>query len=417
MRSMRMIAPFSRSGGGARSGSREPRGSEGMMHLRFGAFVAPIHHAGQNPTLALQRDLELVQLLERLGYDEVWFGEHHTAGVELIPAPEIFIAHVAAQTSRIRLGTGAISLPYHNPLWVADRMILLDHLTRGRAMCGVGPGSLPADAHMIGLTMPELRDALEEDLPVLLHLLTDDEPISVKTARYELHEARCQMRPFTHPRFEVAIPGVASPIGPKLAGRYGLGLLSIASSTPQGFEALAGHWGILEEQAAAHGQSADRARWRLTGHMHIAETREQALKDIEYGFMDWFDYYQFSTAHPAFQLQGTTYEERLGFLMEAGAVVVGTPDDAIAELERFWEQTNGGFGCYLHFEHEWVNPVAKRRHHELFAQYVMPHFQGQLTRPLANERWVRAGRDQNLAEAAQGLEQYMAKNAPQPSAT
>jgi limonene 1,2-monooxygenase len=385
------------------------------MHLRFGAFIGPIHPVGQNPTLALQRDVELVQLLETLDYDEVWFGEHHSSGVELISAPEVFIAHVAAQTSRIKLGTGAITLPYHNPLWVADRMILLDHLTRGRAMCGVGPGSLPPDAHMIGLSMLQTRDALEEDLPVLMHLLNSDEPISVTTDRYELHDARCQLRPYSHPCFEVATPGVASPIGPRMAGRYGLGLLSIASSTPQGFEALANHWGILEEQAAAHGQTADRARWRLTGSMHIAETREQALKDIEHGFMDWFDYYRYSTAHPAFRFEGETFSERLDYLNRIGAIVVGTPDDAIAELERFWKQTDGGFGCYLHFEHDWVTPAAKRRHHELFAQYVMPHFQDQLTRPMANERWVRATQPANLAEAAQGMQRYMDEHAPRPT--
>ncbi len=388
------------------------------MNLRFGAFIGPIHPAGQNPTLALQRDLELVQLMESLGYDEVWFGEHHTAGVELISSPEIFIAHVAAQTSRIKLGTGAITLPYHNPLWVADRMILLDHLTRGRVMCGIGPGSLPADAHMIGLSMLQTRGALEEDLPVLLHLLRSDEPISITTDRYELHDARTQIRPYSHPCFELATPGVASPIGPRMAGKYGLGLLSIASSTPQGFEALANHWGILEEQAEAHGQTADRSTWRLTGSMHIAETREQAMKDIGYGFMDWFDYYRYSTAHPAFQFPDTgTLEGRLEYLFDLGAIVIGTPDDAIAELERFSEQTNGGFGCYLHFEHDWVNPAAKKRHHELFAQYVMPHFQDQLTRPLASERWVRQEREKNLAEAAQGMQQYNEKHSPATTTT
>ena len=109
--------------------------------MRFGIFLAPFHPVGQNPTAAYGRDLATIQLLDELGYDEAWIGEHHSGGVELIPSPEIFIAHAAAQTRHIKLGAGVISLPYHNPLWVADRMILLDHLTRGRAMMGVGPGS------------------------------------------------------------------------------------------------------------------------------------------------------------------------------------------------------------------------------------------------------------------------------------
>ena len=111
-----------------------------MDRLRFGTFLAPFHPAGENPTLALQRDLELVEHLDRLGYGEAWIGEHHSAGTELIASPEIFIAAAAERTRRIKLGTGVLSVPYHNPLWVADLAILLDHLTRGRFMLGVGPG-------------------------------------------------------------------------------------------------------------------------------------------------------------------------------------------------------------------------------------------------------------------------------------
>lgn len=377
-----------------------------MPRLRFGAFVAPVHNRGQNPTLALQRDLELVQMMERVGYDEVWFGEHHSAGTEWISSPEVFIAHVAGQTSRIKLGTGAISLPYHNPLWVADRLILLDHLSRGRLIAGLGPGSLATDADMIGLSQGELRDALEHDLDVLMHLLLDDEPLSVETSRYKLKNARCMLRPYSDPCFEIAIPGVASPVAPRLAGKWGGGLVSLGSSSKEGFAALAQHWRILEERAAEFGRTAQRSQWRLISHMHIAETREQAMAEIQHGFMPWFDYYRFHTSHPAFQLEGTSFQERYDFLTSAGAIVVGTPDDAIAEIQRFWDQTDGGFGCFLQFEHEWVNWEAKKRHHELFAQYVIPHFQGQLPRPDAAAAWARETQAQNLANMTKAISQY-----------
>src|ERR671915_2473881 len=108
--------------------------------MKFGIFLAPFHPTGQNPTLALERDLELIQHLDRLGFDEAWIGEHHSAGFEIIASPEVFIAVAAERTRHIKLGTGVSSLPYHHPLMVANRMILLDHLTRGRVMLGVGPG-------------------------------------------------------------------------------------------------------------------------------------------------------------------------------------------------------------------------------------------------------------------------------------
>src|SRR3954449_2776550 len=132
--------------------------------LRFGIFLAPFHPVGQNPTLALQRDLELVERLDELGYDEAWFGEHHSAGFEIIASPEVFIAAAAERTRRIKLGTGVSSLPYHHPFMLADRMVLLDHLTRGRAMLGVGPGQLTSDAVMLGIDPPTQRPRMEQAL-------------------------------------------------------------------------------------------------------------------------------------------------------------------------------------------------------------------------------------------------------------
>lgn len=111
--------------------------------MKFGLFMAPFHAAGENPTLALQRDLELIEHLDRLGFDEVWVGEHHSGARELIGDPALFIAAAAERTKQIRLGTGVTSLPYHHPFMVADKMTLLDHLTRGRAMLGVGRGCSP----------------------------------------------------------------------------------------------------------------------------------------------------------------------------------------------------------------------------------------------------------------------------------
>ena len=95
--------------------------------LRY--LSAPFHKPGINPTLALRGDLELIQWLDRCGYDEAWLGEHHSAGTELSASPEIMIAAAAERTRHIKLGTGVISVSYHNPLWVAERIVLLDHLT------------------------------------------------------------------------------------------------------------------------------------------------------------------------------------------------------------------------------------------------------------------------------------------------
>src|SRR5215468_9221698 len=114
--------------------------------LRFGMFMGPFHATNLDPTYGIERDLQVVTLLDRLGFDEAWIGEHHSGGYEIIASPEVFIAAAAARTKHIRLGSGVNSLPYHNPLMLADRFVLLDHLTRGRAMLGCGPGQLTSDA-------------------------------------------------------------------------------------------------------------------------------------------------------------------------------------------------------------------------------------------------------------------------------
>ena len=104
------------------SGSR--RGDKTMAlpdRMKFGIFLGPFHRVGENPTLAIDRDLELIQWLDHLGFDEAWIGEHHSAGWEIISSPEIFMGVAADRTRHIKLGTGVVSLPYHHPLMVAKQ--------------------------------------------------------------------------------------------------------------------------------------------------------------------------------------------------------------------------------------------------------------------------------------------------------
>jgi limonene 1,2-monooxygenase len=347
-----------------------------VAKLRFGYFIAPFHRAGTNPTLALQRDLEFIEHLDAVGFDEVWLGEHHSAGSEIISSPEIFIAAAAERTKRIRLGTGVISLSYHNPLWVADRLMLLDHLTHGRVIGGVGPGSLPTDSAMIGLTPTDTRELLETNLDILVRLLAG-ETVSAKTPTHELFDARLQLAPYSDGGIPLAVAAVASPTGARLAGKHGIGLLSIgATLIVEGFDALAYHWDIVEERAAAFGTQVDRRNWSLVGLFHVAETEKQAREEVKFGIEPWFRYFQKVAAFPQMTMPGEQLDEMIDIINETGAGVIGTPERARAQVQRVWDQS-GGFGCMLHMGHEWANPAATKRSAELFAAEVMPHFQGQ----------------------------------------
>jgi limonene 1,2-monooxygenase len=347
-----------------------------LSRLRFGTFLAPFHPAGEDPTSALHRDLRLVQHLDELGFDEAWIGEHHSAGTEIIASPEIFIAAAAERTKHIRLGTGVVSLSYHNPLWAAERIVLLDHLTRGRVMLGVGPGSLPTDSAMIGLNPTDTRELLEENLDIVMRLLRG-EAVTAQTRTHNLIDARLHLAPYSDPLFDVAVAAVASPTGPRLAGRHGVGLLSIgATLSAEGFDALAHHWNVMEERAATFGSTVDRSKWRLVSLFHVAETREQAYRDVEFGIENWFRYFQKTAAFPQMAVEGGDLKEMIDFINEAGIGAIGTPEDAERQVQKLVDQS-GGFGSMLVLGTEWANPQATWRSWELLAQHVLPKFQGQ----------------------------------------
>jgi len=379
------------------------------MRMRFGIFLAPFHASSQNPTLALERDLDLVQHLDRLGYDEAWIGEHHSCGHKIIAEPLIFLGGAAKRPRHIKLGTGVLSMPYHHPLWVADRLILLDHLTRGRVMLGVGPGALPTDAAMIGIEPADQRQLLEDSMDILMHLLRSDEPLTAKVGTHTLVDAKTQLRPFSED-LHVAVAAIASPSGPRIAGKHGLGLLSIGATMAIGADVLALHWDVMEERAAAFGTPVDRRDWRLVGPMHIAETKEQAMKEVEFGIDDWFDYLQKVAAAPQFCPLGDTLRERINWVNETGVGVIGTPDDAVAQIENLQKQS-GGAGTYLMMAHDWANWENTKKHYELFARYVMPNFQGSTVGTVDSENRARASKPELNQKQADALTAWTEKHA------
>ncbi len=378
------------------------------MRLRFGTFMAPFHPPEHNPTLALQHDLELLTHMDQLGFDEAWIGEHHSAGSEIIASPEIFIAAAAERTKRIKLGTGVVSLPYHNPLWVAQRIVQLDHMTGGRIMLGVGPGALPTDAAMLGMEPPQMRPLLEEYMEILMHLLTSEEPISYESDRLVLNDARLHLRPFSDPLFDIAVAAVASPSGAKLAGKYGAGVLSLGATVAVGMDVLAHHWTIQEEVAAANGQVADREKWRLVGLMHLAETEEQARKDVEYGIEQWFRYFQNVAAFPQMAVDGDNVNEMIDFVNN-GLGVIGTPDQAIAQIEELIEQSNGGFGAYMTLAHNWANNESTKKSYELMARHVMPRFQSSGGGQIGAAERARSARPKLAEQSMAAVEEATAR--------
>jgi limonene 1,2-monooxygenase len=312
--------------------------------------------------------MDVLVQLDKLGFDEAWIGEHHSGGIETIGNPELMIAAAAMRTTRIKLGTGVCSLPYHNPFMVADRIVQLDHMTKGRVMLGVGPGQLLRDAQMIGLDPMQSRVRLGEAFDVVLRLCRG-ETVTKKTDWFDLREAVLQMRPYSD--FDVAVVSVISPSGPLLAGKHGAGLISVAATDPVGITKLKEHWQIVERESGKAGLSADRAQWRMMGPMHLAETAEQARKDVRHGLSLLEDY----RAHinPAPDIDFFDTDKLIDMCNETGSAVIGTPDMAVKQIRRLIE-ASGGFGTYLLMGVDWANLPATLRSHQLFAEEVIPQF-------------------------------------------
>jgi limonene 1,2-monooxygenase len=239
---------------------------------------------------------------------------------------------------------------------------------------------------MIGVSQADTRRLLEEAMAVVMQLLRTEEPVSFHNDRWNLQEARLHLRPYSNPLFDIAVPAVASPTGPKLAGRYGVGLLSIGATTAAGFDALALHWDVMEQQAAHYGTRVDRSKWRLVGLVHCAETMDQAYRDVEYGIEQWFDYFQAVAAFPQMAVPGSNVKEMISFVNDSGFGAIGTPDMVHAQIDRLWKQSQGGFGAYLLLAHNWANFDATRRSYELMARHVFPQWQGQLSTARAANR-------------------------------
>ena len=363
--------------------------------LRFGAFIAPFHPVDENPTLAIERDLELIQWMDTLGYEEAWIGEHHSAGYEVIASPEVFIAAAAERTKHIRLGTGVSSLPYHHPFMLADRINQLDHMTRGRTMFGVGPGALVSDAMMMGIDPAKQRDMMDEALSVIVRLLRG-ETVTHQSDWFTLREARLQMTPYSRPHVEIAVASQVSPTGARAAGRHGAGLLSLGATSTGGFNALSSNWAIAEDMAREHGTTIDRAAWRLVGPMHIAETKDKAVADVRFGLEKWLYYFREIANLPVAPVEAG--RDPVEALIETGLTVIGTPDEAAEKIQALWDQS-GGFGAFLFMAHNWAPWAATKRSYELFARYVAPRFQQLNDNRETSMAWVGAHKTEFTGQA------------------
>jgi limonene 1,2-monooxygenase len=378
--------------------------------MKFGIFMAPFHRVGENPTLALERDMQLIEWLDDLGYDEAFIGEHHSAGWEIISSPEIFMAVAAARTKRIMLGSGVVSVPYHHPFHIANRFALLDQLTHGRVMLGCGPGALPSDAYMLGIETTTQRDRMVEGLQAVMRLFNEEGNISIDGSYFTMREAHLQVKPYQQP-MPVFVANTISPSGMVAAGKLGCGVLSVAAFSPGGLASLPKRWGMAEEIAAENGKTVDRKNWRLVFPVHLAESTKEAADDVREGGNAWIQKYFIETLAARVQFEEypgqPTEEMTMDRMIARGGAIVGTPEDAIKRINEVIEVSGGGFGGLLVLAHEWASREKTLKSYEMLARYVMPKFQGSAVPIEFSQQWTAQRRDQLFNSSVQAVVKAM----------
>ena len=354
--------------------------------MQLGYFTMPLHPPGSNMTETLEHDMEQIVLLDKLGYQEAWIGEHFTAEWENIPAPDLFIAQALARTSNIVLATGVTGLTNHSPFIVAHRIAQLDHMARGRFYWGVGAGGFGGDYEAMGIDPKsgEQRAIFREALDAVLELWNDPQPrlhehkqwrFSVPRPVDEIGQ-RVFIQPFQKPHPPIGVAGV-SPRSDTLAlaGERGYFPISIHNA-PVG--TLKTHWEAVEAGAKMAGRTPDQSSWRISRDVYVAETTREARHEALKGTLGrdyeqyWFKLMRHSgnidrlKVDPNMPDSDITLEYVLDNIM-----VVGSPDEVAGKLRSIYEET-GGFGVLLAMGHEWQPWDKWVRSMTLLKQEVMP---------------------------------------------
>lgn len=332
--------------------------------MNFGLFLQPFHHPSEDPTEALERDLDLVTLLDELGYAEAWIGEHHSTGWENIGSPEVFIAAAAERTDHIRFGTGVVQAGLHHPLVALDRMILLDHLTRGRVSFGLGVGGgIPSDLSVFGLSAEEAGRRMQESLDVMIELLAGEGPVTKHSDWFELNEAVLQLRPFTKPHMPFAVAS-ADPRNVELMGRLGGRVL--LGGMPERVEQV---YEQLRRGAEEAGRESSRDQIWLSYMLHLDEDHRRAIDAFEKGAIR--EHYEFQVG-----VNGRPEPEEgaaAWYREYAAKHIIGGPDHAIERISQI-QEASGGIGGIIFMSREWAGVEASRRSWALFAEEVAPKF-------------------------------------------
>lgn len=326
--------------------------------MQLGLFMMPLHPSYREVADCYDRDIDQLVLADKIGFAEAWLGEHFTEKWENAPAPDLLIAKALALTERIKFGTGVTLLGMHEPVYLAHRLAMLDHLSRGRFQWGIGLGGIPTDMALMGMDPSEGRARAVEALDIVLGLWDND-----GTFRYEgeffnidapvldpVTERGLHMKPLQLPHPPISVAASTSMSGSlKVAGERGWAPMS-SSILSRAF--LPGHWETYAEAAEAAGRTPKRSDWRIARDIFVGPTpkvaRERALAVLGRNY----DVHQLPSRQGTIQMDLMKLDPEMpdeavdvDYLME-NVWIVGDPAECADKVRELYEEV-GGFGTLL----------------------------------------------------------------------
>jgi alkanesulfonate monooxygenase SsuD/methylene tetrahydromethanopterin reductase-like flavin-dependent oxidoreductase (luciferase family) len=329
--------------------------------MHFGLFMMPLHPPHRPLAEGYQRDVDQIVLADRLGFREAWVGEHLTERWENAPAPDLLIAQALALTRQVKLGTGVTLLALHNPVYLAHRLAMLDHMAQGRFQWGIGGGAIPTDLSLFGLDAKDpaaVRARSAEVLEVVLALWASEGPFThhgkffdIETPPFDpVKDRGYYMKPYQWPHPPIAV-AASTPDSSSMRMAGQRGWIPMSSSLLSRTY-LSGHWGLVESGAAAAGLKADRRHWRIARDVLVAPTpalaRERARTVLGRNYVQ----HQRPNRVGTIQIASTKLEASMpddavtvDYLME-NVWIVGDPSEVADKIQQLHDES-GGFGTLL----------------------------------------------------------------------
>ena len=359
------------------------------MHL--GMFMMPVHPPGRPMWSTLAEDSEKSILADRLGFEELWMGEHFTATTEPYPSPLLFLGGLVAQTKHLKFGTAVINVPLHHPAIIAAEAAQFDHMSKGRFMLGIGPGGLVSDFELFKTTDHAARNRMVVEAVTMIEKIWSQDPpydlkgefwnISLKDAIMPELGVGYMPKPYQQPRPPIMI-SLASPssASAKTAADHGWGIIS-ANIIP--VYSVASHWQVYSKACAERGVPANGDNWRVSRNVMVASSDAEAEERVfgDKGSNRYFFTYIRNVLNrvgilpilkprPEMSDDETTPE---AILKEC--VIYGSPTTVLDKLIAFRERV-GPFGALLMTGIDWEGPnkAWESEAMRLLAHEVMPKF-------------------------------------------